>query len=384
MKFDPVFLLVVLAVFLMVFLPFFDKDSTIPKHFRSSKRRRVLLSQLTILVLLISTVATLAWPIRGMHSLIQGVIFSSVVLVPAFIFHLLASLHYRSTYSEAAITSESGTQGWFAPGEDFFAGDSQDGNMIPRNVVNPKGFDANAPIDFGIDSMPVIHLPKDYQWSDELETNEVSKTPESQDAAAAAAASARKPLTNAAVLSGIPGSYPDSDKNSETAVVEQLERVSQLVQSHDLGDQNTISLHGDNELGVHEKKNSSLPPRFNGLTSVADNTTDLKSLGRSEMSGLVTSLRKDNGRLQKLVIAQHAVIESQRETHNRSTDAARDAVKIRRDAQSRQKMAEKIARREKTERQRINDEYQKVTSVFENAMSIISMNRESSAISDGA
>ena len=97
---------------------------------------------------------------------------------------------------------------------------------------------------------------------------------------------------------------------------------------------------------------------------------------------MLTSLQNDNGRLQKLVIAQHAVIESVRESHHRSKVVARDAIKSMQNAQNNQKIAEKIARREKTARKRIQGEYQVLTDVFENAMSMISENRESSISED--
>jgi hypothetical protein len=383
MKFDPVILLATVAFCLIIISPIFRKDPTISTRFRSRERRKVLFGQLTIIALLIATSATLVWPISGMHSLLQGVLLCLLVLVPAFVFNLLVSLHYRSAYPEAMATTESGTEAWFAPGEGFFTDAAKDGEKKPTNVDKPEGFSfksaVNAPIDFGTDSMSVIHLTAKPHTSDELDTNEVFNTPDRQKKAARST----KPLGDEAALSGIPRHYSDAEKNSEPAVDEQLERVLQLVQSQDLGVQNTIALPADkqSDLPVMSK---SLRPQFNALVSAATNTANLESMARSEMSGLVTSLTIDNGRLQKLVIAQHAVIESQRESNNLSREVSRDAIKIMCDAQSDQKIAEKIARCEKIERQRIQTEYHKVTSVLETAMSIISVNRETSFTSDGA
>jgi hypothetical protein len=370
MKLDPVFLLVVLAFFLIVFLSIFGKGKTISKRFRCGKRRKMLLGQLTVLVLLAVTLITLAWPVRGMHSLIQGLLLSAVVLVPAFVFNMLVSLHYRST--------ESGSEGWFAPGDDFFA---EDGKKKPTNINKPKGIDAEEVADglrdFRTDSMSVIYLSAEVQPSDEFEINEGPSPSDNY-----VAANKNKPLTNAEALRGITRPAGDPDKSSEPTVEEQVESVSRFVQSYDLVGQNTVPLRADNVPDLPEKKNSLPPPRFNGLASASDKTVDLKSMDRGEMSGLVTSLRKDNGRLQKLVMAQHAVIESQRVSQNQSRKVARDAIRIMRNAQGNQKMAEKVARREKTERQRIQNDYQKVTTVFENAMSIILLNRETTYSSD--
>jgi hypothetical protein len=388
MKFDLVILLAVLAFCLIIFFPIFSKNPTIPTRFRSFKRRKLLFGQLMVIVLLIATLATLAWPIRGVDSLLQGGLLCLVVLVPVFVLNLLVSLHYRSTNSDATDTAESGTEAWFSHGEDFFTDAEKNEKNNPTDVNKPKGFSskgaANAPIDFGIDSMSNSHLSAEPYTSDELDTNELSRAPEGQKEAARSL----KRLGDAAALSGIPRPYSDAVKDSGPAVDEQLDRVSLVNQSQDLGIQGTIAqpTGEPSKLPVMIKSRT---PQFNRMipaaanTANSANTANLETIAISEMSGLVTSLTIDNERLQKLVIAQKAVIESQSELNNQIREVARDAIKSVRDAQSNQKMAEKIARREKIERQRIQIEHQNVTSVLENAMSTISVNREPSFMSDG-
>lgn len=383
MKFEPVFLLVVLAFCLMVFLPIFGKDKTISKRFRSRRRRKVLLGQFAVVILLVATVATLAWPIRGMNSLIQGILMSALVLVPAFVFHLLANLHYRSAFSEAAVTTESGTEAWFSPTADFFSDAKRSKKKAnadtPARDQNSDEF-SNEPMDFGEEPGSVIHLSSDADLSDQS-----SSKNDLNNSGLGVKMRQRKPLSNSAALSGIPTHVSGSVGGYEPDVEEQLNRVSEVVESHDLGNQDIIYLHADSDIDVPVIERKPLPkPQFNSMASTEALSSDLESMPRSEITGLVTTLRKDNGRLQKLVIAQHAVIESERESNNRSRGVARDAIKIMRDAQSNLKMAEKIARREKTERQRVQNDYQKVTNVFENAMSIIAESKEESKVNESA
>lgn len=352
MKFDPVLLLVVLAVVLIVFLLIFGTDKTIPTLFRSRKRRKVLLGQLTVVVLLIVTMVTLAWPIKDMHSLIQGVLLCSVILVPAFVFNELISLHYHSAYFESTTITASGeAESWFTHDEGVVSYLKKRWEDRAANKNNSEGFfskvSTNDPVDIGNDSNSIIYPSVDAQFPDAHNANQSSKIPHRKQSTARS----RLPPTIASVLSGILRSNRNSEKDAD--VEKQLERVSQVVQSHDLGVQDTIPLYADAPSKVSAMRQAPSTPEFNDLASTDGMTVELQSMARSEMAGLVTSLQTDNGRLQKLVIAQHAVIESQRESQNKSRELAHDAIKLMHDAQSNQRMAEKLARREKTERQRI-------------------------------
>jgi len=379
MKFDPVFLLVVAACLLMVFLPIFGmpligKKQKIPKPFRSRKRRKVLLGQLTVVVFLIATAATLVWPIGGIQSLIQGVLLSAIVLVPAFVLNLFVSLYFGSDHSETSVAKKSDVEDWFDPDENFFEDDSIEGLQKPNSegVFEANNFDretsVNAPMNFGTERMSVIHLPADAKNSDSQKAKPL----------------ARKPIENVAALSGIPRPFRNVEMNSEPNVEEQVQRESESVASHDWGAQKTVSLHEYRKSDSQTRKGSSPTPQFSQMASIDGNATELESMELSQISGLVTSLKTDNRKLQRLVIAQHAVIESERASNSKSKDLAREAVRVMQEAQSNLKIAEKIARREKTQRQRIENDYQKVTTVFENAMSIISLNRETSLAREGS
>jgi len=163
-------------------------------------------------------------------------------------------------------------------------------------------------------------------------------------------------------------------------VMSQMEQVERLVQSHDIGAQSVSFADMEvDEPQLDESPVATPITKHQSLANLDASKEELAAMTTGELNSLVTTLQKDKGRLQKLVIAQHAVIESERESHNRSRDVARDAIRIMRDAQSGQRMAEKVARRERTERQRVEREYERVANVLQNAMSIISVKQETSS-----
>ncbi len=90
----------------------------------------------------------------------------------------------------------------------------------------------------------------------------------------------------------------------------------------------------------------------------------------TELKQLVSALQSDKLKLQKLVIAQQAVIDSERQSHAKTRLVAKDAIKIMRGAREGQKVAEKLARRERAERLRIQGEYTKTRRALKNALSV--------------
>lgn len=178
------------------------------------------------------------------------------------------------------------------------------------------------------------------------------------------------------------GQTIDDDRaDSPLEVQEQLERMSELVGSHDLGDSDAASTDNDtdhNRHGIRESHDRHVANTHAMVTATAS-PYELAKLSTGEIAQLVTSLRKDKGRLQRLVIAQQASLDSERQAHDRSRIMTRDAIKIMRDSRNAQKHAEKLARRERTERQRIEQEYKKVKHVLQNAMSIIKTRKSEQA-----
>ena len=186
---------------------------------------------------------------------------------------------------------------------------------------------------------------------------------------------------SASLLQGKPSSTavhrhtePESTSSTEQ-VKEQLNRVSEMVQSHDLIDP---------ELSIESAKSDTRKRSSVGTELLAADiaNTDLSTMSIGQINHLVSDLRRDKTRLQKLVIAQQSSIETERRAHEQSRTVARDAIVIMRDARSSQKLAEKLARRERTERQRVERQYKKVAKALNNAMSIIEKRKQEAGTAD--
>jgi len=375
----PVLILPAIALLMVIFLPLFGRDGTTPTNFRSRRRRKVLLGRLSVLVLVLATIATLAWPIRGMNSLIQGVLLSALVLVPAFIFHLMASLHYGSGRPEMPLTNATGENEWFTADHDFYDTDDSVEAQTLGFSGQPESSDAvyadSSDGLFGNKNLPVIDLT-------DVATLRPNRSAQSFKTMSSTLDSDSLLNRTGAGLSGIPTrDVPSANDSPEDDVQSQMEQVEKLVQSHDIGAREVTFSDIDIQQEQADDQPVATPITENqDLVNLEVSKDELDEMTSVELSSFITTLQKDKSRLQKLVIAQHAVIESERESHNRSRDVARDAIKIMRDAQSGQRMAEKVARRERTERQRVEREYERVANVLQNAMSMISVKQETSNV----
>lgn len=165
------------------------------------------------------------------------------------------------------------------------------------------------------------------------------------------------------------GVYISDGIDSRTEVLEQLDRVSDLIDSHDL-ENSDISLSDDVEKARFPLRSDVALSIESTLKKVDISSTALSNMSPNELSMLVTTLRIDKTKLQKLIIAQQAAIESERTAHEQSRVIARDAIKSVQDARDRQKFAEKMARRQKTKRKRVEQKYKKVANALDTAMSI--------------
>jgi len=231
----PVLILPAIAFLMVLFLPLFGRDGSSSTKFRSRRRRKVLLGRLTVLVLVLATIATLAWPIRGMNSLIQGVLLSALVLVPALIFHLMASLHYNSGRSESVMTTETGNDTWFAADDSFYEDDDAAETLSMGFTSQPESADAEyADSDpsgglFGDKNLPVIDL---------TDVATLRPNRQARDFKTTSSSIGSDSLLNrtGAGLSGIPTrDAPSANDSPDDDVMSQMEQVERLVQSHDIG-----------------------------------------------------------------------------------------------------------------------------------------------------
>ncbi len=335
----PVLLLPLLALAMAVFLPLSTKDATLSTSLKSRRRRKILLGRLTVIVLLVATLATLIWPIVNLNSLVQGVIFSALILVPAYLVHWIVGLFFNRPGLEVR---------------------RQDDLVLP--LVQPAVKDArktDRPVPKPAPA-PVIDLTQ----ASTGERATVGTGPSDTISLHQRKAPVR-PNDNKRVSAASPAE-----------VQEQLDRVAELVQSHDLGESNVTASDDKDAWDSIRQTHDRQSALSTNLISADVSHTDVAQLSLSEVTQLVTHLRKDKTRLQKLVIAQQAAIESERQAQDRSRLVARDAVKIMRDSRNAQKLAEKIARRERTERQRIEIQYKKVAHALDNALSIIESKKQ--------
>lgn len=452
-----VLVLPMIALAMLIFFPHTSKNSKISASWKSRRKRKVLLWRLTLAVLLIATVITLAWRWEGFISLIQGVILAAAVLVPALVINAFVSLAYKSqridlTGNSDTISSDTGSSHIArdnaaiqddkpparVPLESYVSrptakvtpqADARSTESIVTlkndHIVEPKR--TQQPI---VSDAPTDDAPTDVAATDVAATKVAPKKAAAfqagvQQAAANEHTSTAVDQTNAQVDKGNAPVEPTSDINagvrarpapaaasqqrvkrrtatsttdvtslhestslnpdfdnveitlfedeedSPAEVQEQLNKLSSAVQSHDLSDwKESATRDNKNWKHIRDSHDRQTALSTDLITSVST-TTDISKLDSQEINQLVTTLTKDKLRLQKLVIAQQAAIESERQSHDKSRTVARDAIRIMRDARDAQKMAEKLARRERTERKRIEQQYKSVASALDNALSII-------------
>lgn len=260
-----VLLLPFIALAIMIFLAMFYRDRNISKKFRSRNRRRMWVGRLTVFMLLLSTVVTLIWPVYGMSGVLQGLLITSLGMLPAMVIHVMASVHYGS----------------------------------PSIVLS--------------------------LWS---------------------------------------------------GLKRQISRSSMYVRSLHSGGQRAID--GYSTEPMNGQPIFDLPHSVINQSSDTADSNNLTCMDTHHAPSLVTSLTEEREKLQRLINAQQAAIESGREANIRNREVARNAVRLMNCARDNQKRAENMAQRELAERQRLELEYRKVCNDLEKMQSIITSGQGSS------
>lgn len=412
MKMDLLYLLPALALLICL------TGAVLPSKYQSTyvkagkEHRRyssgtIITARFTAVALLIATAITMIWPVSGVDSLFQGLVITFICLIPliayqlvTFIGRLLFGKRRRKSARRRRRLSYRRNDEMGTAELDKTVDISQLQGQGDIASIETAAGDANA--DSG--QVPVVSR------SPGSGTGEEGKR---------ARADIARVKSNSAegVLHGLdPASHSsrdeptvensspaDSDENSpqkqqkpkqDPEVREQMDRVSTLVKSYDLGDEkadrakrNARSM-ADSSIGSNT--NVSNPGNNPGIVSKDNQSTDLAShneqalqVSRTEaLRKVIATLQEDKRKLQRLVIAQQAAFDSERQSHERTRHVARDAIKVMRDARSGQRMAEKIARRERAERRRLEKEYTKVTRALKNAMSTLANAEQENAGKD--
>jgi hypothetical protein len=159
---------------------------------------------------------------------------------------------------------------------------------------------------------------------------------------------------------------------------EQMESLDELVEYHDIGaDELDVNAGGDS-LPTEDQGN----PLENAIAIareamledqalVANTREQLPAKSRQQLMEMVVRLQSDKMKLQKLVIAQKSVIESEKQSHARTRIVVKDAISVMRHARHGQRVAEKIARRERTLRQTLESDNTKLRRALDNALSTL-------------
>ena len=430
----PVFLLPILALAMIVFLPLFKSDDMRSTSLRSRRYRRTLLGRLAVAVLLLATLVTVILPIEGLNSLVQGILLVLAIMIPAYILSKVMarvqrnkpkgtietvepdkqeassvphetdpaaepptlrarrtrntasenstdtlSLHQRVApqRSESADTLLADTKREpKAPtvGDKAAVGDSADerAKAAARDTANKRAKAAVRDTANERAKAAMRDTADESANAAERDTADESANAAERNTADVRAKSAARDTANKRAKAVVRDNADKSFREDTPAVVqEQLDRVADLVQTHDLGE-SQFSENDEKDSWQSVRKNQDRQSALSSQSVTADVAgTDLAVMTTSQMTDMVIDLRKTKTRLQKLVIAQQSAIDSERKAHEQSRLVARDAIKIMRDSRQAQKLAEKLARRERTERQRIEMQYNEVTGALDNALSII-------------
>ncbi len=397
MTFQSVFLLPLIALALVVFQPLFKKRERKSSGLKSRRYRKIILGRVVVVVLLLATLATLIWPISGLISLVQGAVMAAAVLVPLYIFSGLFSLWLGNQRKRGAVAVEvdrSETTMVESRSEEsavqLAEGATNQQNTAARESTGSmaaarKPTDSMATAREFTDSTAAVRKPADpiaREPTDSISLHQRVAPRHSPRRSKNAAADAGLATASAqsASLASMSTQGGGVNEDSPAEVQDQLDRVDDMVQSYDLDDSAFTNVAEEDVRQKIRDTHDQQSSISTELMTTESSGTDLAQMSTSEVTQLVTNLRQSKMRLQKLVIAQQAAMETERRAHDQSRTVARDAIKIMRDSRQAQKVAEKLARRERTERQRIELKYKEVAGALDNAMSIIAKrNRDAQA-----
>ncbi|MFK8078771.1 MAG: hypothetical protein AB8B97_00680 [Granulosicoccus sp.] len=363
-----ILLLPLAALALAVLFPLFGKNHSLSSSWKSKRRRRVIRGRIAVVSLLVGTILTELFPIDGVNVLVQGLAIAAAVMIPGCLIHWYLSMRYSESREEKSSRR------------------SRRSDEALSMVANEASFVKKEPSEHTVSSAtPANDSPK----APDLKL--VDGTPSASAVAPAVAAVATSTVAMAAaaktsVKSSVATAIKPDNSNiaraSRDEVREHLAKVADNVQSHDLDPPGFKAPDApDAERKVRESRDKRVASNTS-LMPTSGHPSDLSKLSTEQIQGLIVSLSEDKNRLQRLVIAQQASIESEREAHDQTRVLTRDAIKVMRSARTAQKHAEKLARRERSERQRIEQQYTKVASSLRNAMSIIEKRRSALSSND--
>ncbi|MFK7890327.1 MAG: hypothetical protein AB8B63_05890 [Granulosicoccus sp.] len=380
MKVDLLYLLPALAVLICLTGAVFPrKRGTYGKGghaVRQYSRDTVMTARFTAGALLLATLVTMLWPVQGVDRFVQGLFTTLLFLIPLIAYHLIVWFQrvFPSKGKPAKSPRTRKRSRSYKRAPDIL----EDSGQANRNQSAIAGGADAQSVNSLTDTASARHIAG-VAATGQATRSEGKRSDSSSRSGARDRVNRSAETRNETTLNTRSNRMRNGDKGANSAqkqghaesdVKEQMDRVSTLVKSYDLGDGKQGDTNRDSIVTDQQ-------PLIN--SAIDDQTTDLAShneqalqVSRSEaLRKVVATLQDDKRKLQRLVIAQQAAFDSERQSHERTRHVARDAIKVMRDARSGQRMAEKIARRERAERRRLEKEYTKVTKALKNAMSTL-------------
>lgn len=343
MTWDILYILPIAAILICKVLPVFppryrNRRSRMSNDVsRKAFARRVLISRWLVFSLLAGTIVTYFFPVDGANRLAQALIFAVICMIPLILYLVLSFLFRAPINGMRKLES------------DTFNAAKNSGKSESKKLSS---------------STTVDNFSNDHA----LET---ASQPKPGFSAAPSSGTLADLTTDQREVKVI---NPDTRKTEDGTLRGQLNQVSQQVKSYDLGKHpRRASLH-ERSSDFTNADTSKTTPVVTKLDSPVNALADPQAMALKKK---VTLLLQDKLKLQRLVIAQKAAFDSEHLSHERSREVAKKAVLVMRDAQEGQRVALKVARRERSERRNLEQKYTKVNRALENALSTLAAQKKS-------
>ncbi|MBX2879875.1 MAG: hypothetical protein KTR32_08085 [Granulosicoccus sp.] len=373
MKMDLLFLLPTLAVLICL------TGAVVPLTVFGARDRRkytrdtIITARFTVAALILATIITMIRPVPGVGALFQGLVITFICLIPLIIFHLVSTVRHlifsktkRSSRRKRRVNYRRASERETLD-HDQTIDVSQLSGQDTASIETAVGeLEADA------EPVPVVSRPLDTTVSNMKQQAQDDLTRSKRKSKSRRTGVTATILEDQATqkLEQPDPDYEVFEEKQDPELKEQMDRVSTLVKSYDLGDEKSGSARRRSR-AIHDNSATAISAKDQPTELESHNEKALQVSRTEALRKVIATLQDDKRKLQRLVIAQQAAFDSERQSHERTRHVARDAIKVMRDARSGQRMAEKIARRERAERRRLEKEYTKVTRALKNAMSTL-------------
>ena len=352
------FLLPVIAV-LVAFNGTWRESRRKHKHrSRKFKRRRnaiVLTHQALIASLLLAPIIAFFSPIEFPPALAQGVILTALFMLPVVLFVLMPALKAPVDTSKQRNNSVQNHKPDERAKQREVKNQAPDSSLARAHRSQSVDLWLDTQVSdatYTEDSEVVRHSNKLYASVDQISSNDSLKTADA-------------------------GLDETLSLDQTLSLEQQMENIDDAVLHLDLGLDGYTDIYSDavdDGLTDHDRAtNAAISMARDSIRSgsqlTRSNGDNLPARSYGELTELVAGLHKDKIRLQKLVIAQKAVLDAEKQSHQKTRVLAKDAMSVMRKAREGQRIAEKLARRERSQRKRLEADYIKMRKQLENALS---------------